>query len=634
MKKASKLLSVLLVLALVLTACGTQSGTSTEESVSEASVSESTESSVETSTEASSVATSEESSTATDDALAKSFDVVVVGAGGAGLTAAIAADEAGAEVLLLEKMPVAGGNTSLATAGMNAAGTEFQKEQGIEDSVDTFIQDTMTGGKDLNDPALVRYLAENSAAAITWLDGIGIRLDNLTATGGTTPGILRTHRPSDGSAVGGYLVAGLLKEAEKRQIEIRYDSPVTELVKGDKGVTGVVVTPKEGKPYEVSAISVILTTGGFGGNLDMVVENNPALKGFVTTNAAGVTGDGIKMAEAIGAAVRDMDQIQIHPTVDPTSGGLLTEALRGDGGILINKEGKRFIDEMQTRDVVSAEELKQTDGQAYLILDGKVAEKNTKNIAKYDAQGYTTKAETIADLAKAIGVDPVTFQETIDTYNAGAANGTDTAFGREQSVIAVDTAPYIAIKVAPGIHHTMGGIVIDTDTHVIDTEGNPIPGLYAAGEVTGGVHGGNRLGGNAVADIEVFGSQAGRISGKYALDNGGVGDVDDASAAVEENVVPNEGVAAQFKDGTYETTVTGHNGDLKVEITVEGGYITKVAFPENAETPPLFDAASSSIVPQIIKTQTTEGIDTVSTATVSSQAILDAVTELMNANRK
>ena len=270
-----------------------------------------------------------------------------------------------------------------------------------------------------------------------------------------------------------------------------------------------------GETITINAKAVVLTTGGFGANLDMVVEYKPELKGFMTTNAPGILGQGIKMAQAIGADTVDMDQIQIHPTVEANTAALITEGLRGDGAVLINAEGKRFIDEVGTRDVVSAAEIAQTGSYSWLVVDQAMVDASSV-IQGYIKKGYTVTGQTYEELAKAMGVDEATFAETMKTWNGYVAAKNDPDFGRTSFAKALDTAPYYAIKVTAGVHHTMGGLKINTNTEVLKADGSVIPGLFAAGEVTGGVHGANRLGGNAVADFTVFGRIAGAAASKYA----------------------------------------------------------------------------------------------------------------------
>ncbi len=439
-------------------------------------------------------------------------DIVIVGAGGAGMTAAINATQDGKDVILLEKMPYAGGNTTKATGGMNAAETHYQKEQGIEDSVEQFVEDTMEGGHQLNNIDLVTTMAENSAAGIDWLDSIGAPLPKVSFSGGATNA--RIHAPEDGSGVGEYLVEAFTAKIDELGIDVMYNTKATDLIYADGTVSGVLASSDD-TDYTIEADAVILTTGGFGANEEMYTSYRPDLKGTVTTNAPGATGDGIVMAEAVGADLVDIDQIQLHPTVEQSTSMLITESVRGDGAILVNQSGKRFTDELLTRDVVSAAELEQDGHYAYIIFDQKLRD-NLKAIEKYVKNGLTVQADTIEELAEQIDIDPATLAETLATWNEAVANQKDDEFGRTTGMENdLTTAPYYAIKVAPGIHHTMGGVKIDTEAQVINKDGEPIKGLFAAGEVTGGVHGGNRIGGNAVADIVVFGRIAADSAVKY-----------------------------------------------------------------------------------------------------------------------
>ena len=439
-------------------------------------------------------------------------DVVIIGAGGAGMTAAINTAQAGKDVILLEKMPYAGGNTTKATGGMNAAETHYQAEQGIDDSVEQFVEDTMEGGHNINDKDLVTTLAENSAEAIDWLDSIGAPLPKVSFSGGATNA--RIHAPEDGSGVGAYLVTSLLKKMDELDINVMYDTKATSLISKDGTVTGVKAESRDTE-YTINAKAVILATGGFGNNEDMIVQYRKDLKGTVTTSAPGITGDGIVMAEDVGADLVDIEQIQLHPTVEQKTSMLITESVRGDGAILVNQDGKRFTDELLTRDVVSAAELEQPGSYAYIIFDQRLRD-GLKAIEKYVSTGITVQGDTIEELAEKIDVDPATLAETLKNWNQYVADQNDPDFGRTTGMDHdLSQAPFYAIKIAPGIHHTMGGVHIDTDAQVIDKDGNPIPGLFAAGEVVGGVHGGNRLGGNAVADIVVFGKIASESAVEY-----------------------------------------------------------------------------------------------------------------------
>ena len=489
-------------------------------------------------------------------------DVVIVGAGGAGMTAAITAAGEGKSVVILESQSMVGGNSVRATGGMNAGKTVYQDENefgesaGVEktlkaaaekyadnetitalaktvseqwaayqanptgyfDSVELMELDTMIGGKGINDPALVETLCANSADAIDWLDEHGITLHNVSSFGGAS--VKRIHRPVNDEgkvvSVGSYMIPLLEENCKKAGVQILLNTTANEILTDANGAAvGVKATGSTGETVTVNAKAVVLTTGGFGANLDMVVKYKPELKGFMTTNAAGIQGQGIEMAEAIGAATVDMDQIQIHPTVEANTAALITEGLRGDGAVLINAEGKRFIDEVGTRDVVSAAEIAQTGSYSWLVVDQAMVD-NSSVIQGYIKKGYTVTGATYEELAKAMGVDEAALAETMNNWNGYVEAKNDPDFGRTSFANPLNTAPYYAIKVTAGVHHTMGGLKINPNTEVLNENGEVIPGLFAAGEVTGGVHGANRLGGNAVADFTVFGRIAGAAASDYA----------------------------------------------------------------------------------------------------------------------
>ena len=499
------------------------------------------------------------------EALVYDVDVVVVGAGGAGMTAAITAADAGKTVLLVESQGMVGGNSVRSTGGMNAATTQWQqantfaeaagvestlkkvanypdnariqelgeivaaqwaeyqaKPEGYFDSVELFQLDTLIGGGGMNDPELVKTLVENSEAAIAWLDGLEpqVILHNVAQFGGAA--VKRIHRPVDENgktlSVGAYVVPLLKQNLDNRGIEVLLNTTATAIITDENGAAvGILASGKDGTEVSVSAKSVVITSGGFGANNDMIASIRPELDGFITTNAPGIQGQGIRMAQAVGADTVNLDQIQLHPTVhvQGSDAVLITEGLRGDGAILVNQEGERFYDEVSTRDKVSAAEFEQTGGYAWLIVDSRMSDASNV-IQGYINKGYAEAGDTYEALAEAIGAPADAFAATMEKWNACVAAKEDADFGRVSFANPLDQAPYYAIKVQPGIHHTMGGIRINSEAQVINTDGNVIAGLFAAGEVTGGVHGNNRLGGNAVADFTIFGRIAGASAAAYA----------------------------------------------------------------------------------------------------------------------
>lgn len=440
-------------------------------------------------------------------------DIVVIGAGGAGLSAALEANADGMDVIILEKMPIAGGNTNYATGGLNASETSVQKKLGIEDSNEQYIQDTMIGGKNVNDPVLVETMVENSSDTVDWLLEMGVDLTDVGKMAGSTNS--RTHRPAGGAAVGSHLVQVLENQVKNRGIDIRYNNEVTGLIDQDGKVAGVIVETPEGN-YKINSKAVIIATGGFGANPEIIVSYKPELEGFGTTNHSGATGDALEWIKVFDGDVVDMEQIQTHPTVIPEKNIMITEAVRGNGAIMINRDGKRFGSEMATRDVMSDAILKQKGKTAFLVFDQGVRD-SLKAIEGYAKQGLLTVGKDLKELAEKLEIDAGEFEKSVKKYNDAVEKGLDEEFGRKASEMPrkIEIGPFYAVEVGPAVHHTMGGIKINADTEVLNKDGNVIPGLYAAGEVTGGVHGANRLGGNAVADITVFGKIAGDKASEY-----------------------------------------------------------------------------------------------------------------------
>ena len=442
-------------------------------------------------------------------------DVVVIGAGGAGMAAAITAHDAGSRVVILEKMAFPGGNTVRATGGINAAETPQQAKLGIKDSLEQMYQDTMKGGHNRNNPELVRTLVKNSSAAVQWLISLGGDFNDVGFMGGATN--KRCHRPTGGAPVGPEVVETLYNTVQARKIDLRTESQVVDIMQDKKtgAVTGVKVK-NDGKTYEIDAKAVVNAAGGFAANNEMVSKIIPRLKGFATTNHPGATGDGITLSEKLGAAFVDMDQIQTHPTVVETTGVMVTEAVRGNGAVLINTQGKRFCDELGTRDVVSAAILKQPTGHAFMFFDEDVR-KSLKAIEGYIKKpGMVIQGKTLDEVAKNMGVPADALKATMAQYAKDQKAGKDSCCGRTKMERPLNKPGYYAIRITPAVHHTMGGVKINTKAEVLDTKGKVIPGYFAAGEVTGGVHGGNRLGGNAQADIIVFGRIAGQGAAAYA----------------------------------------------------------------------------------------------------------------------
>lgn len=447
-------------------------------------------------------------------------DVVIIGGGGAGLAAAVTAHDHGSEVLVLEKMPRLGGNTILSGGALNASESPRQEAQGIEDSVELHFTQTFEGGDELGNPDLVQILVENAYPGVEWLESMGMEFEEevFTVLGGLWP---RAHKPD--SPLGTGFIETYQKYIDEHDgIEVMLDTEVLELVVEDGAVVGVMAKGLDGDVLVHANKGVVLATGGFAMNNEMLNEFNkswPDLGDVMSTNHPGATGDGHVMAEAIGASLIGMEHLQLLPLGDPNSGSLSGNIEQGvENRIFVNKDGNRFVDEGARRDVMTKALLEQEDAWLWLVLDAKnyPTEETTNNfnetIEELIAQGRAFKGDTLEELAEQIDVDPENLVNAVEEFNRVVEEGGPDEFGRTLFDTPIDTPPFYAGPRVPTVHHTMGGVEINEYAQVLSADGSIIPGLYAAGEVTGGIHGSNRLGGNALADILVFG----RIAGESA----------------------------------------------------------------------------------------------------------------------
>ena len=466
-------------------------------------------------------------------------DVLVIGAGGAGMAAAVTANQAGKNVIVVEKTGAMGGNTILSGGAMNAVddGSEVAAEH--EDSVALHIQQTYEGGDEQGDLELVTILCEQAWDGVEWLKDLGMEFTGVvfTVTGGLWP---RAQQPADPEGTGFFKTYQNYLD-NNEGITMLYNTTANELLVDENGaVTGVKCTGATGNTVTVTATNgVVLATGGFARNVEMRVAANEETKLWPTldesipsTNASGITGDGIVMAEAVGANLVQMGNIQLLPLGDPETGSLSGNIEHSvESRIFVNEQGERFVNEGGRRDEMTLALFEQTNTTMFIIMDsdtyptGDELNNFGETINDLVAAGRAYKADTLEELAEQIGVPADALVATVEEYNryckGGDLEGQTDSFGRtlfsdvEGVNDGINDGPFYAAERVPTVHHTMGGVQIDAECHVINTDGEIIPGLFAAGEVTGGIHGTNRLGGNALTDTVVFGRIAGTSASEY-----------------------------------------------------------------------------------------------------------------------
>lgn len=489
-------------------------------------------------------------------------DVAIVGGGGAGLVAAVSAAQHGAKVVIIEKLDYLGGSTIVSGGALNAADAVRQASEvmtdGLKNTVESYIAQetddetvkgwqaalreeydaylasgstsmfdsanlhkvqTYFGGHNTGKPELIEVLCDNVLDGISWLEEQGVVFKD---TLGTATGALyqRSHYgvTADGIAYTSVLEGVVADYAD--QIQVLYSTLAKSLILDGDKVVGV-SCEHDGATVTVNARNVILATGGFGSNIEMRQSVNDGVWAEVELDSGigcsninpCAQGDGIVMAQAAGAALYGMSDIQLHPNGDPKTGLFVGIPTSGRNRLFVDIHGARFVNEGAARDTLCKAIFEQ-EGKTYWVVVNSVRY-TPEEVANWVALGMVIAADTLDELAEATGMDAETLKASVDQYNATIAGEEDPfGFTVGSSDVALTEGPWYAMRKVPTVHHTMGGVVIDTQTHVLREDGSVIEGLYAAGEVTGGIHGSNRLGGNAIADILVYGRIAGEQASK------------------------------------------------------------------------------------------------------------------------
>ena len=467
-----------------------------------------------------------------------SADVVVIGAGGAGMAAAVTAHQEGKSVIVIEKTSQMGGNTTLAGGALNAVDDNSETALANKDSVDFHYEQTFNGGDKQGNPVLVRKLVDEAWDGVEWLMDLGMEFKpgTFTVTGGLWQ---RAHQPVEPKGSGFFKTYAKYIESNDG-ITMVYNTAAEEFIVENDVVTGVVAKGNSGNKVTVKANNgVVLATGGFGQNIKMRVDYSadsekwPVLdESYPSTNTSAITGDGMIMAQKIGANLIQMENIQLLPTGDPESGSLSGSIGNTvESRIYINKDGNRYVDEGGRRDDMTLALIAQEDHLMYVLCDSDSYptgdEKNNfgETLNSLVDQGRTIRANTLEELAELIDIPAENLIKTVDEYNrhclGGDLENQKDEFGRSLFIDSdkiqdgINEAPFYVSPRVPTVHHTMGGVEINEFTEVINEDGEVISGLYAAGEVTGGIHGTNRLGGNALTDTIVFGRTAGKQASQF-----------------------------------------------------------------------------------------------------------------------
>ena len=430
--------------------------------------------------------------------MAADVDILVVGAGACGLAAAIAAHDSGADVAIIEKLERPGGNSALSTGSVPAAGTRFQREAGIDDSAERFVEDLVRKGGPTDCPELLRRLVETSAETVEWLvDSVGARMALVTAYKHVGHSVPRLHAPV--SRRGQDLVDDLLAAADKRGIPLAVGNGARALISDANGaIIGADIETRNSEGNRIAARKVILAVNGFAGNRDLVARFCPEVSGAQYFGARGSTGEAVLWGEQLGAALGNIGAYQGYAAVSDPHGSLLSWTTIEKGGIIVNGAGKRFGDESAGYSGYTPNVMAQ-GSPCFAIFDQRIfdvtaEEEEFVELANY---GGVKKADTAEAIAALHNFDAAAVAATLDSYNGAARGERPDAFGRRDFALAPLAAPFYICRVVPGLFHTQGGLMVDVDGRVLRPDGKPIVNLFAGGGAAAGLSGRTGAGGYA-----------------------------------------------------------------------------------------------------------------------------------------
>lgn len=590
-----------------------------------------TDSSVAESTAEVVTSSEEVSQTETDATTTYQSDILIVGGGGAGLVAALSAAEEGKTVMLLEKMAVYGGATSMSSGKIPAAVTKEQKEAGYEDSVEALMRDINRAGGYTQNQELLRVAVENATPIKEWLEAQGVEWELETSSIYYGQSTYRIH-VAKGS--GANLVKILVDKVEANPNIISLKNmPVQGLTTENGKVTGAFVE-KEGKKINFTADKVILATSGFGANKEMIARYTPSIKNAVPNVAPGATGEGIIWGVELGADVAAMNAYQAYAPISFASHKSLGSGFLDNGGILVNTDGHRFINEYVGYSPLGTAITNQPESAAFMIWDKNIQALDLPQLKAF-GEGELKEAATVEELATALGVDGAVLKSEFEKYQAGIEKGED--YLNRTKLPKAFEAPFYGVKITADYRHTQGGLVIEpTTAKVLKEDLQPIENLYAAGGVTEGFSSkadANYMAGNGLLQAFVYGRIAGQTAAK---DDAEAMKTDDFTKQKEElttlsNAAPSVTISeVTYKDGAYEGVGKGRNGDIKVKVTVAGGKVSTVEVLEQTETEGFREPAIDTLPGVIVKANGIENVEAVSGATLTSKGIIEAVQKALD----